>query len=98
MKEVKMKNKTFWLTIDRDQSTCPNPQKFALPSFLLEDQMKKNIFVSKRVLTRMHRCTAGVFEQIKNVPGENFVELGNQIPGEKATTTDTELQQSASGA
>ena len=98
MKKYEMEEKTFWLTIDRNQSACllfKTFGGFGLPSFLIEDQIKKN--VSKRVLTRVHRCTAGVFKEFKSVPGKNVVELGNQIPGEEATTTKTEKQQTDSG-
>jgi hypothetical protein len=98
MTENEMKSKTFWITFDGNQTTSPNPDyKFALPSFLLEDQLKKNILVSKRVLTKVHRCTQGVFNEYKDIPGENVVELGNQVLGEKAIAIKGKLQFNATG-
>ncbi len=98
MKTDEMKSKTFWLTLDIQQTTCLLPQhKFALPSFLLEDQLKQNIKVSKRALTRVHRCTDGVFNEYKFFCGPN-VKLGNQLPGEKATTFKGKQQQTLNSA
>ncbi len=82
-----MKDKTFWITLDGNQATGPNPEdKFDLPTFLIEDQLKKGIMVSKKFLTTVHRCTQGVFNEFKDIPGRNVVELGNQLPGKEAIT------------
>ena len=84
MRTNEMKDKTFWLTIDQNQTSCPTyDYRFALPSFLFEDQPK----VSKRVLTLVHRCTEGVFAEFKGVAGVE-VHLGNQLTGKKAETFD----------
>ncbi len=81
-----MKDKTFWLTIDQNQTSSPAiDYRFAIPSFLFEDQSK----VSKRVLTLVHRCTEGVFEEYKLISGPE-VQLGSQYTGEKAETFKNE--------
>jgi hypothetical protein len=101
MKREEMKSKLFWLTLDLNQAiSCDKIFDFALPSFLLEDQLKQNIKVSKRALTLIHRCTAGVFEEYKRVCQQQHIELGNQLPGEEATKkelTQQQILQSLSG-
>ncbi len=80
MRKNAMKDKTFWLSIDQNQtSSLAFDHRFSLPSFLFEDQSK----VSKRVLTLVHRCTAGVFTEYKRISGPE-VQLGNQLPGTAA--------------
>jgi hypothetical protein len=95
MKREGMKSKLFWLTLDLNQVTSSDKIfDFALPSFLLEDQLKQNIKVSKRVLTLIHRCTAGVFEEYKRVfCQQQHIALGNQLPGKKATKKELTQQQ-----
>jgi hypothetical protein len=102
MRREEMKSKLFWLTLDLHQATSSELVfDFALPSFLLEDQLKQNSKVSKRVLTLIHRCTAGVFEEYKRVfCQQQHIELGNQLPGKKATKkglTQQQILQSLSG-
>jgi hypothetical protein len=84
MRTNEMKDKTCWLTIDQNQTSCiAYYYRFSLPSFLLEDPTK----VSKRVLTLVHRCTEGVFAEFKGVAGAE-VQLGNQLSGTEAETFD----------
>ena len=84
----KMKDKTFWLTIDQDQVSYHSLYyRFVIPSFLFEDQSK----VSKRVLTLVHRCTEGVFAEYQQVCGPE-VQLGSQYQGEKAETFEKKVE------